>query len=161
MGITDFQPVEHIKDTFYLGEFLHPTLTELATELEYSILRLQCCAEMLLSRYRESVTERQTEIEQFGEIVIQNYAMFASLARASRAYCVGLRYSVFETVAAGCLTENYTRNILKQALDIKYNRNGIQGLDHTIVNNLLKRHRNQSIVIPSVLHSRVIQKHVK
>lgn len=160
MGYAD-TTVEDINDKYYLNEFLHPTLIELATDLEYSILRLQCCAEILLNRYEKSVSERQTEIEQLGEIVMQNYAMFASLARASRAYCIGLRYSVHETVAAGCLTEKYSRKILKRALDIKHNRSGLQSMQKTIVDNVLERHRNQSIAIPSVLHSSVIQKHVK
>lgn len=145
---------------FFLGDYVHPTLIEPATDLEFSIYRLQCCAEILLSRYGESVSERETEIEELGEIVMQNYAMFASLGRASRAYCIGSRYSVYETVAAGCLVA-YTRNILKKALDIKHNESGMQDVHRTIVENALKLHRKQSNPIPSVLHSGVLKKIVK
>lgn len=134
---------------------------EAAVELEYSIQRLQYSSEMLLNRYGESVNERQIEIHDLGEAAMQNYAMYASLARSSRAYCIGLRYSKYETVAAGCLVQAFSRNILKMALEIKHDQEGYSDLHKVVTENVLKRHRNQSIAIPSVLQTGVMQKIVK
>lgn len=116
---------------------------------------------MLLNRYGDSVNERQVEIHDLGEAAMQNYAMFTSLARSSRAYCIGLRYSKYEIVAAGCLVQAFSRNILKMALQIKHDQNGYRDLHKIVTENVLKRHRNQSIAIPSVLQTGVMQKIVK
>lgn len=153
--------IEAVKSKLYLWAHLHPTLSDLAKDLEESILRLRFSSEMLLNRHGDSITERQVEIQSLGDAVMRNYAMFASIGRASRSYCIGLQYSVYETVAAGCLIQSFARQILKLALDIKHNRSGYHDLHKSIVENVLKRHRNQSISIPSVLQSGVIQKIVK
>lgn len=161
LGLANSTTIEDLKTIHFLGDYLHPTLMEAATELEFSIQRLQYSSEMLLNRYGDTVGERQLEIHNLGEAALQNYAMYASLARSSRAYCVGLRYSKYETVAAGCLVQAFSRNILKMALDIKHNQNGFHDLHKSITENVLKRHRNQSIAIPSVLQTCVMQKSVK
>lgn len=153
--------IEAVESKLFLGEYLHPTLMQLSQNLEESILRLQFSSEMLLNRYGDSVTERQVEIQSLGDAVMRNYAMFASIGRASRSYCCGLQYSVYETVAAASLIETFTRQILKMALDIKHNRSDYHHLHKSIVESVLKQHRNQSIPIPTVLQSGVIQKIVK
>lgn len=160
IGMKD-ETVENVKQRHFLEDYLHPTLTEMAISSEHSILRLQCASEILLNRYAGSVYERQIEIENLAKMAMQNFAMFASLGRASRSYCIGLRYSVYETVAAGCLVQSAERDVLKMALDIKHNRSEYHDLHRTITENSLEKYRNQSIPIPSVIHSRVIQKVVK
>lgn len=152
--------IEDLETRHFLGDFLHPTLMDAANDLEFSILRLQYTSEMLLNRYGKFSSERHVEIQNLGEAVMQNYAMFASLARASRSYCIGLRYSVYETLAAGCLVQEFSRKILKMALDIKHNRSDATNdlLHKTISEKMLKRHRNQSITIPSVLNSGILHK---
>lgn len=153
--------IECFKQKHFLGDYLHPTLMEMAEHLEYSILRSGGSAEMLLSRYGTAVFQRQNDIQILGEMALQNFAMFASLGRASRAYCIGLRYSVHETVAAGCLVQTSVPAILKMALDIKHNRGEDHDLHRTITEYALKKYRNQSIPIPSVVQSGVMQKVVK
>ncbi|XP_055304084.1 complex I assembly factor ACAD9, mitochondrial-like [Sitodiplosis mosellana] len=157
-GLNNMITIEDVKEKHFLGDYLHPSLMEAATELESSIQRVQFSSEMLLNRYGDSINERIVEIHDLGEALMQCYAMFTSLARSSRAYCIGLRHSKYETVAAGCLVQAYSRNILKMALEIKHNRNGYGDLYKTVTENALRRHRNQSIVIPSVLQSGVVQK---
>lgn len=163
LGLGYTATIEDLETRHFLGDFLHPTLMDAANDLEYSILRLQYTSEMLLNRYGRLSSERHVEIQNLGEAAMQNYAMFASLARASRSYCIGLRYSVYETLAAGCLVQEFSRKILKMALDIKHNRSDATNdlLHKTISGNLLKRHRNQSITIPSVLNSGILQKKKK
>lgn len=147
--------IEDVKQKYFLSDYLHPTLMEAVTELEYSIQRVRFSSEMLLNRYGDSVNERLVEIHDLGEAVLQCYAMFASLSRSSRAYCIGLRHSKYETVAAGCLVQAFSRKILKMALQIKHNQSGYRDLYKAVTEYTLKKHRNQSISIPSVIHSGV------
>lgn len=137
---------------------MHPSLVEIASDLDYSIQRLQYCAEMILNRYKDSATKQHTEIQALGETLLQNYAMFASIGRASRAYCVGLRYSTQETVVAGCLIQAFSRKIREMALDVKHKRSGFLEHNKTIADNAITQYKNQSIPVPSVLYSGVIQK---
>lgn len=134
--------IEYIDPKLYLEDFLHPTFKDLATDLEFSILRLRYSSEMLLSRYGNLCTQRsQAEIQDLGEAVMWIYAMFASIGRSSRSYCIGLRYSAYETVAAASLMDAEPQ-ILKMALDIKRNQSGYYGYKKTVAENALKQFRN-------------------
>lgn len=148
--------IEDLVSIHFMGDFVHPSLVEMATELEFSIQRLQMSTEMLLNRYKSSAINHHYEIQNLGDAILQNYAMFASIGRASRAYCVGIRFSVYETLVAGCLIQAFSRNIRKMALDIKHKRNNLQY--NTIAENTLKKYKKQSTPIPSVFHSGVMQK---
>lgn len=130
---------------------------ELAENLEFSIVRLQNACEILLNRYGESVVGRQVEIQNLGMAVMWNYAMFASVGRASRSYCIGLRYSAYETLAAESLFEA-SAQILKIALDIKHNQSGYQGQHKAVAESVINQYRNQQNPLPSILKSRLIQK---
>lgn len=88
-------------------------------QLEESLVRMQIGTEMLLSRFGTDASERHLDICRLGEAAIRNYAMFASVGRASRSYCIGLRYSVYETVAAASLVELHASHILAMILEIK------------------------------------------
>lgn len=129
---------------------------DLAEDLEFSIMRLQYSCEILLNRYGKSAAERQNEIQTLGEAVMWNYAMFASIGRASRSYCIGLRYSAYETLAVESLFEA-TSQILKIALDIKHNRSGYHGKYKAVAETIFS-HRNQLNPITSILQSGLIQK---
>lgn len=129
--------IEHIESKFLLWYHLHPTFKELAENLEFSILRLRYAAEILLNRYGETVGEQEIEIKKLGEAAMLNYAMFSSIGRASRSYCIGLRYSAYETILADCLFQIGSENILKTALDIKHNRNEYSAQHKMIIENIL------------------------
>lgn len=142
IGISN-KTIESIPKKLYLSDNLHPSLMDLADDLERSIVRLRCACEMLLSRYGESVDERQVEIQNIGEAAMQNYAMFASLARASRSYCIGLQHSAYETICAAGVCGAST-DILEMVLDIKYNRSGYDGVHKTIAENAIKQFKQHS-----------------
>lgn len=129
--------IEYIESKLFLWYFLHPTFKELAEDLEFSILRLRYASEMLINRYGQSVGEQEIEIRKLGEAAMWNYAMFASIARASRAYCIGLRYSAYETILAECLMQIGSEHNLKTALDIKHNQNEFSEQHKTILSNIL------------------------
>lgn len=134
--------IEYIESKLLLWYNLHPTFKELAENLEFSILRLRYASEILLSRYGESVGQREIEIKQLGELAMLNYAMFASIGRASRSYCIGLQYSGHETILAECLFQIGTEHILKTALNLKHSkRNEYREQSKTIVENVIRPHQ--------------------
>lgn len=137
LGLAD-PTIEYIEPKLMLWHYLHPTFKEQAENLEFSILRLRYASEILLNRYGESVGERETEIEKLGEAAMFNYAMFASIGRASRSYCIGLQYAAHETILAEGLFQIGTEQVLKTALDLKHKRNEYYEQYKAIVENILK-----------------------
>lgn len=129
--------IECIDSKLLLWYYLHPTFKEHAEDLEFSILRLRYASEILLNRYKTSIGEREIEIKKLGEVAMWNYAMFASIGRASRSYCIGVRYSAYETILADCLYQIGTENILKFALNIKHNQNEYNEHHGMIIDHML------------------------
>lgn len=103
----------------YLKEYVHPSLEQIIDRLEESIARMHIGTEILLHRFGSSAEERHIDVRRLGESAILNYAMFASVGRASRSYCIGLRHSVYETVVAGCMVDAGSKKILELMLNIK------------------------------------------
>lgn len=85
--------IENPKKKFNLEEYVHPTLAPPANFLEFSILRLHAAVDILLARHGAAVVEHTVELAKISQAATLCYAMFASLARASRSYCIGLRNS--------------------------------------------------------------------
>lgn len=83
--------IEKPKLKLFIDRFLHPSLEPAAKFLETSIYRLLAASEILLSRHGELVFKHTVELGKMAEAATLCYAMFASLARASRSYCIGLR----------------------------------------------------------------------
>lgn len=111
--------IENVNCDLHLEQFVHPSFEETIRLVESSILRMHAATEMLLHRYKTDATERHMDVRRLGEAAILNYAMFASVSRASRAYCIGLRYSVYETVMATSLVERDENRVLDLMLAIK------------------------------------------
>lgn len=144
--------VEYMEANMRLGDYLHPSLKERSEFLEYSIVRQRMATEMLLHHYSVKVMQRQWDVTTLGEILMYNYAMFSNLARSSRAYCIGLQYSVNETVAAAALNDRIVFLIGHLVLDIKHNRTGFdEGLKN--MDDFLKNKQ-----IPSVFNSGILIK---
>lgn len=135
---SEIPTVEFLSEHLFLDEYVHPTLSVSAVELEDSILRLRCGTEMLLHRHGANVIERKLDILTLGETAIQCYAMFASLSRASRSYCIGLRYSVHETVIAASIVGTTTDEILKRMLEIKHETKEHDTFHQEVVEYVLK-----------------------
>lgn len=136
IGFSD-PTIEYIDSKLHLWHYLHPTLKERAEDLEFSILRLRYACEILINRYGKSLGEREIEFERLGEAAMWNYALFASIARASRSYCIGLRFAAYETILAECLYEIGTETILNFALNMKNNQTEYSEQHKMIINNML------------------------
>lgn len=113
------QNIDHPKSTLHLNHYLHPSLDPAAQWLEHSICRLQSSTETLLSRYGIEIMDRQVELLRISECAVLSYAMFASIARSSRAYCIGLQYSDFEMLMSSAFTYDAMNKIKRKAIDIR------------------------------------------
>lgn len=83
--------IENPKKTLHLEHHLHPSLEVSATALEFSILRLKVANEILLCRHGAALFEHSVELAKLADAATLCYAMFATISRASRSYCIGLR----------------------------------------------------------------------
>lgn len=83
--------IENPRKKFNLEHFVHPSLHLAAGYLEFSILRLNAAAEISLARHGPLIFQHSAEIAKLADAATLCYAMFASIARASRSYCIGLR----------------------------------------------------------------------
>ncbi|XP_011201063.2 complex I assembly factor ACAD9, mitochondrial [Bactrocera dorsalis] len=95
--------IDNPKTKMRLNENVHPSLEPAAQSVEQSVARLQMCVELLLTRYGAAVVEKHHDMQRLAEIATTIYAMFASLARASRSYCIGLQLADYELVMASAV----------------------------------------------------------
>ncbi|XP_001360554.3 complex I assembly factor ACAD9, mitochondrial [Drosophila pseudoobscura] len=92
--------VENPKTKMQLSEHVHPSLDAAAQCIEQSVARLQMAVELMFTRHGNAVVERQSEMQRLAEISTTIYAMWASVARASRSYCIGLPLADHELLTA-------------------------------------------------------------
>ncbi|XP_013192619.1 complex I assembly factor ACAD9, mitochondrial [Amyelois transitella] len=117
------QEKDEPKLDLYLAEHLHPTLRPPAEQLEYCVLRMRFACETLMSRHGVEVVTAFTELNRLAEAASDILVMTSVLARASRAYCIGLRNAEIEMKLAACFVENTkerVRRLIKQIDDGEY-----------------------------------------
>lgn len=149
---------EYIESKLYLEDYLHPTLIDMAKALDWSINRLQIAAEMLISRQSEEAFSRTIDLQKLGETAMLNYATFASVGRSSRAYCIGLRYSVYETVAASGITLPAEEHICNIVTNLRKKIYDYDDQQKKIAENVIDKHKNKLQLMPSILQSGILQK---
>lgn len=111
--------MDNPKITMNLGYNLHPSLDPAAQWLEQSIKRIQIATEVGLARYGPGIIERQLDVIRLTDAVVLSYAMFASVARASRAYCIGLRNADYEMLIANAFCLDATEKIKQLTKEIE------------------------------------------
>lgn len=112
-------PIDSPKQTMNLNFNLHPSCDAAAQWLEYSIIRLQSGTEMLLTRHGPQIIDFQIEILRLSEAATLCYAMFAAVARASRAYCIGLQHADYEMLTASAFCLDASERVKSIVLDIQ------------------------------------------
>lgn len=110
--------IENPKKKFHLEGYLHPSLEPAANFLEFSILRLNASAEIILARHGITVVQHTVEVAKLAEAAMLCYAMYATVARASRSYCIGLRNADQETQLAICYSYITSEKIKKIAIEL-------------------------------------------
>lgn len=93
-------PYKKIKITKHFDYSLHPSLKPSAEMLEVAMKRVQIATETALSRRGMEITLAHSEMERLAKCGTLLYAMLATMSRASRSYCIGVRYADVETVLA-------------------------------------------------------------
>lgn len=101
--------IDEPKSDLNLNHFLHPSLDPAAQWLEHSVVRLQSATETLLSRYGVQIMDKQVEVKRLTDCAVLTFAMFASVARASRAYCIGLQHADHEMMMASTFSYDSMR----------------------------------------------------
>lgn len=92
--------IDNPKQFVNLEHFMHPSLDPAAHWIEFSIQRLRLATECVLSRHGTEVIGRHIELIRVADMAVLIYAMLATAARASRAYCIGLRHAEQEIYLA-------------------------------------------------------------
>lgn len=130
--------IDNPKTEMNLKENLHPTLEPAALCIEHSVARLQMCVDLLFTRYGNSIVERHNETRRLTDIVTTLYAMFASVSRASRSYCIGLQLADHELLTAITICSDGRDKIKTLAQEIfngqfVNNDNNLQRLSRQII----------------------------
>lgn len=105
-----------------LEHYLHLSVKPGVDAMELSIVRLHLLSEFLLGRYGTEIYQHQVDLQRLAEVATLCYAMFASVARASRSYCIGLRYADFEMHTATSICSHATERIIHLAEEIQHNQ---------------------------------------
>lgn len=110
--------IENPKTKMQLNEHLHPTLEAAAQCIEHSVARLHMAVETMFTQHGNAVVEQQAELLRLANISSTIYAMWASTARASRSYCIGLPLADHEMLTASTICQQGHEDVLRLATEI-------------------------------------------
>ncbi|XP_017069504.1 complex I assembly factor ACAD9, mitochondrial [Drosophila eugracilis] len=96
----DTNSIDSPKTKMQLSEHVHPTLEGASQCIEHSVARLQMAVELMFTRHGNAVVEKQSEMQRLAEVGTIIFAMWASVSRASRSYCIGLPLADHEMLTA-------------------------------------------------------------
>lgn len=121
---------DNIKITKNFIHYLHPSLTPAAHMLELCLKRLFIATEIALGRHGRNIVEAQTEVVRLARCATLLYACLATISRASRSYCCGLRYADMEILLANTYTSEAMKEIKSITDDIEVGENLTNDLNH-------------------------------
>jgi len=124
------RPFERIKIEKNFIRFLHPSLEPAAKMLEICLKRFRIGVELSLTRHGRNVIEAQTEIARLARCATLLYSCMATISRASRSYCIGLRYADMEILLANTYTLETMKEITKITNDLEEGENSTNDLNH-------------------------------
>ncbi|NWY63005.1 ACAD9 dehydrogenase, partial [Chionis minor] len=103
------------------GGVVHPSLQESGKKLEENIYYFGTTVRGLLSRFGKTIVDEQLVLKRVADIVINLYAMTATISRASRSISIGLRNHDHEVLLTNIFcTEAYFKNNYAMAQLEKY-----------------------------------------
>lgn len=141
--------IENPKKKYDLEGYLHPSLEPAATFLELSILRMNAAAEIILARHGMTVVQHTVEVAKLAEAAMLCYAMFATVARASRSYCIGLRNADQETNLALCYSFITSEKIKKIAVELDHGEYGTTEHTYKLIGTKLIENKDYHLVHPT------------
>ncbi|XP_076325006.1 complex I assembly factor ACAD9, mitochondrial-like isoform X1 [Tachypleus tridentatus] len=113
------QKNDRVKLKMDLRGHVHPSLGVPAEWLEYSVTRLQYGVELVLARHGKVIVDHQMELRRLADVAIDVYAMTAVLARASRSYCIGLKYADHEVKIAGTFCGDAMKRVRENVKELE------------------------------------------
>lgn len=114
----NFENVLNVKSYLETHEFLHPSFEYVSQLLDESIVKLFRVTSTHIHRHREHADEDVVNVRKLGELATMCYSMFASCARASRSYCIGLRHCAHETLFAVEVVMDHSARVNDMASDM-------------------------------------------
>lgn len=122
-----------VPEYFYLWEHVHPSLALPAGLLEQSAVKFMMAAKSTIINHGRDVIDNQFSLINLSQICMHLYAMNSVLARASRAYSIGLPNAQHEVALASVQTQESERIVNELHSEIIKSRGGL-GLENTKVN---------------------------
>lgn len=104
--------IKNIYTNLDLIEHLHPSFDVAALHLEQSICRLSLGSDFLLANHGKNVMTKHPDLLRLSESAMEIYALFCSLSRASRAYCIGLRHADYDRLLTTCVAHTTSERVL-------------------------------------------------
>lgn len=123
-------PYDKIKLTKNFVEYLHPSLEPAAQMLEICLKRFKIGVEISLSRNARNILEAQSEVARIARCAMLIYSCLATISRASRSYCIGLRYADMEILLANTYTLETMKEIKRITNDLEEGENMTNDLNH-------------------------------
>lgn len=110
--------IENPKLKLNLWHDLHESLRPASDFMEASIYRLRAIVEIAFARFGSQVFLHTVECGKIAEMATLCYAMYASSARASRSYCIGLRNAEQELYLVNSLCFELHNQVKSLAVEI-------------------------------------------
>lgn len=111
--------MRNIQTRLDLIEHLHPSFDVAALHLEQAICRLRLGSDILLANHGNNVMSKHPDVLRLSESAMEIYALFCSLSRASRAYCIGLRHADYDRLVATCVAHTTSEKVLYLMTEIE------------------------------------------
>ncbi|XP_050293948.1 complex I assembly factor ACAD9, mitochondrial [Anthonomus grandis grandis] len=116
-----------------LIECLHPSLDAPSKQLEYCVKRLEFITEAILMNNGVECVNEHVELRRLADVIIDCYAMTAVIARASRAYCIGLQFADFEVILASVFCNMAIERVRDNVRNIVYDSHKANERSHKAV----------------------------
>lgn len=113
------QSIEKVVGKLDLLDNIHLSLDVATLHLEHSIHRLQLGTDLMLAHHGKDVLQKHAEVARLTEAAVLNYALFCSVARASRAVCLKLPYVEHERLIVTCLAHECSEKVKYMMIDIE------------------------------------------
>lgn len=123
-------PFDGIKITKNFIYTLHPSLKPAAEMIEVGLKRLQIATQISLSRHGQEIMNAHAEVERLAKCATLLYAMVATVSRASRSYCIGVRYADMEILLANTFSMESLNEIKDLTEKINVGENMSNDMNH-------------------------------
>lgn len=131
------RPFDSIKVTKNYIRFLHPSLNPAAEMLEKCLKRFKMAIEFSLTRHGRNILEAQTEVARLARCATLLYSVMATVSRASRSYCIGLRFADVEILQANTYALEAMKEIKRITDDLEEGENSTNDLNHKTISRQL------------------------